>query len=609
MKHSAANRQLSWSSKSCIVTTSWVLCSLFPGLAAGGAYIYSENLNNPDNVTHPSVYTGNGGVLTVRICIDPTSPNATHMEIPVQNNINIYNKLQPTTGNIVLAGANNIPANYFDFESVSLHEIGHCLGMAHPNLASESGLTGDDRNYTKSTIGNDSTYTINPGADVITGSSDDIRGDDVNLHWFRKSNNNPFTIANVVDASTYSRDPGDLPGSHNFAANAARFVGNLLGVQNTEAVMQQGTSRDEAQRTLNHDDVATLRYAASGIDETSGNADDYTIQLEYGGISSSNCDISLKITTTPNLAFCSYVIPPTALSANHVQMRSPTIEFGSGFNWFFNTTTVNQMPVLSTIGAQALDEGQSLSVPVSATDVDGDNLIFTAFGLPPFATLTGPGNGNATLDINPGTGDTGTYTVKIDVDDDGLPVLGNSETFDIIVTTPVIDTDGDGIDDATEVLNGTDPDQVDSDGDGLVDGASGIVCINLVTGCTVSYPTGVDYDGDNFVDGESDLGTDPTLADSDTDQLPDGLEVELGSDPLSDLSWPNIADGDLAPLGNPDGNVNAADLLIAMRIVLNEVTPLSLQFAHGDLYPHGAPDGVIDLSDVLLLQQQVLGPP
>ncbi len=119
----------------------------------------------------------------------------------------------------------------------------------------------------------------------------------------------------------------------------------------------------------------------------------------------------------------------------------------------------------------------------------------------------------------------------------------------------------------------------------------------------------MDYDGDNFVDGESDLGTDPTLADSDADQLPDGLEVELGSDPLSNMSWPNIADGDLAPLGNPDGNVNAADLLIAMRIALGGIGPLPLQLAHGDLYPENAPDGVIDLSDVLLLQQRVLGPP
>ncbi len=108
-----------------------------------------------------------------------------------------------------------------------------------------------------------------PVADGISGSSDDIRDDDDNLHWFRKSNNNPFTIAATVDASTYSRNLGDLPGGHSFAANADRTVGTLLGaVANTEAVMQQGTYIDEAQRTLGHDDVATLRYAMSGINES-----------------------------------------------------------------------------------------------------------------------------------------------------------------------------------------------------------------------------------------------------------------------------------------------------------------------------------------------------
>ena len=98
-------------------------------------------------------------------------------------------------------------------------------------------------------------------------------------------------------------------------------------------------------------------------------------------------------------------------------------------------------------------------------------------------------------------------------------------------------------------------------------------------------------------------------ADTDGDQLNDGLEVSFGSNPLDAGSWPNIADGDLAPLGNPDGNVNAADLLVALRIVLGDVTPLPLQLAHGDLYPPGTPDDVIDLSDALLLEKLILVPP
>ena len=105
-------------------------------------------------------------------------------------------------------------------------------------------------------------------------------------------------------------------------------------------------------------------------------------------------------------------------------------------------------------------------------------------------------------------------------------------------------------------LNGTDPNLVDSDGDGLTDGATGFVLLGAV-------PGGIDKDGDGYADGELDYGTDPNLVDTDGDQISDTQEADLGSNPLSAGSWPAIADGDLAPLGNPDGTINAADLLIA----------------------------------------------
>ncbi|MGB5258960.1 MAG: hypothetical protein WBO34_00380 [Gammaproteobacteria bacterium] len=578
-----------------------VAALLMPGIATAGGYIFAEG-SGENIILHPSDYSGAGGTLTVRVCITPNTYHAAAMEIPIQNNINIYNALQPTVGNLVAGTANNIPPGQLDFESVSLHEIGHCLGMAHVNLASESGLTGADRDYTKSTTGGDG-YDLNAGNDGIRGSSDDIRGNDINLHWFRKANNNPFTIDSTVDATTYSRNPADLPAGHTYAANGDRTVAGLLGVPDTEAVMQQGTASDEAQRTLVHDDVATLQLAASGVDEAAGTFDDYTINLVYGGISnSSSCDIRIAFDNAKtSVAVCEVSGSNIPGSPDHWRISAANIYFNYTMNWFFNTATVNQSPVLSAIGNRTVVEDASLSVPVSATDADGNNLVFTATGLPAFASLTDHGDGSATLDINPVNGDAGTYNVTIDVDDDGLPILGDSENFDIIVTTPVIDTDGDGVDDATEILNGTDPDKVDSDGDGLVDGAGGVVSLTML-------PGGVDTDSDGFVDGETDFNTNPTNPDSDGDQLGDGLEVSLLSDPLNAGSWPNIADGDLAPLGSPDGNINAADLLIAVRIALGSISPLPLQFAHGDLYP-STPDGVIDLSDVLLLQQWVLGLP
>ena len=68
------------------------------------------------------------------------------------------------------------------------------------------------------------------------------------------------------------------------------------------------------------------------------------------------------------------------------------------------------------------------------------------------------------------------------------------------------------------------------------------------------------------------------------------------------------ADGDLAPLGSPDNLVNAADYLIANRIVLENLTATQLELSHGDVYPPGAPDGVINIQDLLLIQKLVFEP-
>ena len=67
-----------------------------------------------------------------------------------------------------------------------------------------------------------------------------------------------------------------------------------------------------------------------------------------------------------------------------------------------------------------------------------------------------------------------------------------------------------------------------------------------------------------------------------------------------------LNDGDLAPLGAPDGIINAADILIATRLVLGTLTAAELQLAHGDVYPPGAPDGLINLQDLILITQMVL---
>lgn len=64
----------------------------------------------------------------------------------------------------------------------------------------------------------------------------------------------------------------------------------------------------------------------------------------------------------------------------------------------------------------------------------------------------------------------------------------------------------------------------------------------------------------------------------------------------------HFEDGDLAPWGNPDGLINAADVMIAAQLVLGQRTPGALQYAHGDMNS----DGEINTADLLLITQDAL---
>jgi hypothetical protein len=98
------------------------------------------------------------------------------------------------------------------------------------------------------------------------------------------------------------------------------------------------------------------------------------------------------------------------------------------------------------------------------------------------------------------------------------------------------DADRDGLSNDQERLISTDPNDADTDGDGLNDGTEVFVY--------QTSPRNVDTDNDGLNDGrEVNIGTDPTDADTDADGIEDGEEVTQGSDPL-DPNDPNETDTD-----------------------------------------------------------------
>ncbi|MCB1688521.1 MAG: metallophosphoesterase family protein [Halioglobus sp.] len=130
------------------------------------------------------------------------------------------------------------------------------------------------------------------------------------------------------------------------------------------------------------------------------------------------------------------------------------------------------------------------------------------------------------------------------------------------------DDDNDGLSDTLEESIGTNRLLADTDGDGLSDFAE------------------VNYDGDpSAYNPISDLN--PLSTDTDGDGISDDVDLSPHGD------------GDVAPLGAPNGVVNLGDYLVMQRIVTGQIVASTLELEHGDLYPVGAPDGRIDTSDLL----------
>jgi outer membrane protein OmpA-like peptidoglycan-associated protein len=133
----------------------------------------------------------------------------------------------------------------------------------------------------------------------------------------------------------------------------------------------------------------------------------------------------------------------------------------------------------------------------------------------------------------------GTDPNNPDTDNDGLKGGEEVKTY---MTNPLNkDTDGDGLTDGQEVMNyRTDPTKADTDGDGLNDGDE-----------VLKYktdPLKADTDGDGLRDGDEVLKykTDPLKADTDGDGLRDGDEVlKYKTDPLkADTDGDGLNDGD-----------------------------------------------------------------
>jgi len=233
-------------------------------------------------------------------------------------------------------------------------------------------------------------------------------------------------------------------------------------------------------------------------------------------------------------------------------------------------------------------------------DTNGDGVALAFIKAEGIGSTTGT---STTYSLTPGGGysiddGAGTYTVTttrtdyqtaihtpVPIPDDGFHILN----IDLIPAA--VDSDGDGYINALDNC----PQQANGDQDNFDGDAEGDIC---------------DPDDDNDGLPDTDEATicngpvclDPLDPDTDDDGFNDGMEVIYGSNPLLDTDTPAnnyVNNGDV----NGIGGVDAADVLLATRIMLNQYTPTDAEKVRVDMVP----DGVINAGDVVRIQQAALG--
>jgi autotransporter-associated beta strand protein len=197
------------------------------------------------------------------------------------------------------------------------------------------------------------------------------------------------------------------------------------------------------------------------------------------------------------------------------------------------------------------------------------------------------GNPNGT----PVIGQVFSFTIA-DTDGDGIPDTWEYQFFGSpTAANPSLDTDADGLTNLQEFTRGTNPIIADTDSDGLLDGVETATGTWVNATSTGTHPLIADTDKDGFVDGVetntgtwvsiTNTGTNPLDPDWDKDGLLDGAETNTGIyvDRLNAGSNPYLADTD----GDGAGDWYEANATFTNPSSAAETSPIP--------YPLPKPDG------------------
>lgn len=112
----------------------------------------------------------------------------------------------------------------------------------------------------------------------------------------------------------------------------------------------------------------------------------------------------------------------------------PILSDTESFVWTVTEILPNQAPNLTTIPNQTHEEGTNVSIFAEATDPEGDNITYSAMGIPPGLSINGvTGEISGIITATPNT-----YSVNVTATDNGSPQMSDTKSFTwTIIEAPI----------------------------------------------------------------------------------------------------------------------------------------------------------------------------
>ncbi len=298
--------------------------------------------------------------------------------------------------------------------------------------------------------------------------------------------------------------------------------------------------------------------AASDMDIENYLADRDLVRTSFGDVSfpagtgywttlKANDDFASDPGTTPDFSEGYFKFTLTANAGNMIDATSLAFDWGNGSNNGALTQETFGYRAYASVDGGAFTSVGSDSVTMNLADNTFIQNTSANIDLSGLATTADGGSIEIRILQFTSNGNTGTIS-----DFQNIKLNGDIPTF--------TDTDGDGMGDNWENNNGlvvgVNDSALDEDSNGGPDGLTNLQEYNLGTD-----PQDSDTDDDGLLDGvetgtgiyvsPSDTGTDPLIEDTDGDYYPDGEEVANGSDPTDSDSIPPPPPGmvEVAPDG------------------------------------------------------------